>query len=180
MRVFVGIPLPENISERLGGLCSGLPRARWVSPENMHVTLRFIGEVDDVVAEDVDAALSQIRMPTFPISVSNLGCFERGRKVHTIWAGIEDGDIIGRLHEKVEIALIRAGFEPEGRKFKPHITLARIRGGVPARRIGEYMQACGGFFAGPFAVDHFTLFRSHLGRGGAYYETLVDYPLETV
>lgn len=178
MRVFVGIPLPEDIRERLGGLCSGLPSARWVSAENMHITLRFIGEIDEVVVEDVDASLSEIRMPAFPISICNLGCFERGRKVHTIWAGVEETETIGRLHEKVDIALVRTGFEPEGRKFKPHITLARIRGRVPARRIGEYLQVCDGFFAGPFVADRFTLFRSHLGRGGAFYERLVDYPLE--
>ncbi len=177
MRIFVAIPLPENVRERLGGLCSGLPHARWISPENMHVTLRFIGEVDNGAAEDIDAALGAIQMPSFDISVSHVGFFERGRKVHTIWAGIEGSDAIVRLRDKVESAAVRTGCEPEKRKFKPHVTLARLRG-VPARRVSEYLHVQDGFFAGPFAVERFMLFRSHLGHGGAHYQTLADYPLE--
>ena len=179
MRIFVGIPLPEDIRERLGGLCSGLPRARWISPENMHVTLRFIGETDDAMAEDVDVALGAIRLPPFEISFSNVGFFERGRKVHTLWAGVEEGKTVGQLRDKVENAVVRAGFESEKRKFKAHVTLARLRG-VPARRVSEYLHVRDGFFAGPFLAERFTLFRSHLGRGGAHYEVLADYPLDGV
>ncbi len=179
MRIFVGIPLPEDVRERLGGLCSGLPQARWISPENMHVTLRFIGEVDDGAAEDIDAALGAIHMPSFDVSVSDVGFFERGRKVHTIWAGIDGGDAIGRLRDKVESAVIRTGCEPDKRQFKAHVTLARLRR-VPARRVSEYLHVCNGFFAGPFAVEGFTLFRSHLGHGGAHYQTLANYPLDAV
>ena len=178
MRVFIGIPLPAEARERLGALCSGLPNARWVHPENMHVTLRFIGDVDDGQTEDIDAVLGAISVPAFPMTLTGIGCFERGRKVGAVWVGVEAGEAISHLHEKVESAVVRSGFEPEHRKFKAHVTLARLRN-TPVRRVGEFIEARGAFLHGPFAADRFTLFRSHLGHEGAHYEALVDYPLVT-
>jgi len=127
----------------------------------------------------VDTALGSIRVPPFEISFSEVGFFERGRKIHTIWAGIQAGDAIGQLRNKVENAVVRVGFEPEKRKFKAHVTLARLRG-VPARRLSEYLHVRDGFFAGPFLAERFTLFRSHLGHGRAHYEVLADYPLDAL
>lgn len=176
MRIFVGIPLPGEARERLASLCSGLPNARWVPPDNLHVTLRFIGEVDNSRVEDVDAFLATVSAPSFAMTLSGVGCFERGRKVGAVWAGVEAGPAVGHLHEKVESAVVRAGFEPEHRKFKAHVTLARLRD-TPTRRVGEFIQARQAFLHGPFTADRFTLFRSHLGHGGAHYEALVDYPL---
>lgn len=177
MRIFVGIPLPSDIRDRLALLAGGLPGARWVRPESLHVTLRFIGEVDEGQAEDIDAALAAIRAPAFPLTVAGVGCFDRGRQVHTVWAGVEAGPAIGHLYEKVESAMVRCGLEPERRNFKAHVTLARLRG-TPVSRVGEYMQTRQGIFGGPFTADRFTLFRSHLGGEGALYEVLVDYPLD--
>lgn len=176
MRVFVGIPLPGDACERLASLCSGLPNARWVRPENMHVTLRFIGDVDSGRAEDLDAYLAAVSAPAFPMTLSGIGCFERGRRVSAVWAGVEAGPAIGHLHEKVESAVVRAGFGPEHRKFKAHVTLARLRD-TPVRRVGEFILARQAFLHGPFPADRFTLFRSHLGHEGAHYEALADYPL---
>lgn len=177
MRLFVGIPLPLDIREGLARLASGLPGARWVRPESLHVTLRFIGEVDEGQAEDVDAALAAIRAPAFPLTVTGIGCFERGRRVHAVWAGVEAGTAIGHLYDKVESAVVRCGLPPERRNFKAHVTLARLRN-TPTRRVGEYIQTRQGFAGGSFTADRFTLFRSHLGGEGALYEPLVDYPLE--
>lgn len=176
MRVFVGIPLPADARERLASLCSGLPNARWVRPENLHVTLRFIGDIDDGRVEDLDSLLAAISSAAFPMTLSGVGCFERGRAVSAVWAGIEAGTAIGHLYEKVESAVVRAGFEPEHRKFKAHVTLARLRN-TPVRRVGDFLQAREAFVHGPFPADRFTLFRSHLGHEGAHYEALVDYPL---
>lgn len=179
MRLFVGLPLPEDLRQRLAGLGVGLPGARWVAPDNLHVTLRFIGEIDDGQAEDIDAALAAIRAPAFDVTVGGVGCFDRGGKVHTVWAGVEAGAAIGHLYEKVESAVVRAGFEPERRKFKAHITLARLRG-TPAHRVGDYILARQDFVGGRFTAEGFTLFRSHLGHAGAHYEALVDYPLDAM
>lgn len=176
-RLFVGIPLPAPVRDRLGGLCSGLPGARWVAPECMHVTLRFIGEVGGRDAEDVHDALARIRSSAFALTVAGIGCFESGRKVRTLWAGIAKEERLSRLHEKVETAVVRAGLEPDRRKFKAHVTLARFKnGGSP--RIGPFIESNNTFATAPFAVDHFTLFRSFLGREGPHYEALADYPLD--
>jgi RNA 2',3'-cyclic 3'-phosphodiesterase len=179
MRLFVGIALPEPIRDRLALLESGIPGARWIRPENLHITLRFIGEVDGGAAHDIDAALAAVRARAFPLAFSGLGCFDRKGKVHTLWVGIEKSDALMRLQAKVESTLVRARLQPQRRKFKPHAAIARIRNGLaPSHKIGAYLEANNRFAAGPFDVDRFILYRSHLGRDAPHYEALADYPLD--
>lgn len=179
MRLFVGLSLPEDARARLGMLHGGLPGARWIEPHSLHVTLRFLGEIDRATAEEIDAALADIRAPAFGLALSGLGFFDRGKKVHTLWAGIERSEVLARLRDKIESAAVRAGLEPERRKFTPHVTIARLRDTPPAR-LGPYLETRSPFSAGPFAVTEFTLFRSHPGNAGAHYEPLADYPLAGV
>ena len=175
-RLFVGIALPEDVRSDLAALCAGLPGARWVDEDNLHLTLRFIGEVGRDDAEDIHDALERVRGAPFDLMISGLGCFETGRKVRALWAGVVREEQLFRLQERVESALVRAGVEPERRKFKAHVTLARFRnGGSP--RLGGFLQAHNAFSTRPFRVETFTLFRSFLGREGAHYEALADYPL---
>ena len=176
MRLFVGIPLPEDVRARLGELKGGLLGARWVRPENLHLSLRFIGEVPGGDEADIDEALATIEAPGFPLALSELGFFDRRRRVHAVWAGIGMSEPMVRLRAKVEQALVRLGHEPEHRKFKPHVTIARLKGGA-ATEAGLYLESHAGFAAGPFTVDTFTLYESHLGHGGAHYEALAEYPL---
>ncbi len=178
IRIFVGVPLPEAVRQRLAGLCCGLPGARWVPPGNLHVTLRFIGEVDEAEAEDIDAALAAIRHPAFSLALAGADCFGSGKKVRVVWAGVEPSEPVTRLYDKVESVLVRLGLDPAGRKYKAHVTLARL-GDTPRRRVGAFLDAAGGFRTEPFPVTGFTLFRSFLGRHGAHYEALAEYPLES-
>lgn len=177
LRLFVAVPLPEDIRSDLAGLCSGVPDAKWVAAENMHLTLRFIGEVGRGDADDIHQALSRIRLPAFDLVVSGVGCFETRRKIHTLWASVEKHELLSRLREKVESAVVREGLEPERRKFKAHITLARFRKGSGGR-IGTFIENNNRFRTEPFRVSYFTLFRSHLGNQGPYYESLAEYPLD--
>ena len=177
MRLFIGIPFPENVRARLGELKGGLQGARWVEPENLHLSLRFIGEVPGGDEADIDEALAAIEAPAFPLTVSELGFFDRRGRVHAVWAGVEPSEPLMRLRAKVEHALVRLGHEPGHRKFKPHVTLARIKNGS-ASEVGRYLEALNGFSAGPFEIDCFTLYRSHLGHGGPHYQALAEYPLE--
>ncbi|MCU0894303.1 MAG: RNA 2',3'-cyclic phosphodiesterase [Rhodospirillales bacterium] len=176
LRLFVAIPLPEDVTDDLLRICSGIPGARWLDASAFHVTLRFIGEVDGGAADDVFQALGRLRSPAFPMLISGVGCFESGGKVHTLWAGVEKSDLLVRIRDKVDVAVTRAGLPTERRKFKPHITLARFRNGVSAR-IGSYLERHNGLQVGPVWVSQFTLFRSHLGSDGAHYERLADYDL---
>lgn len=175
-RLFVGIALPEDVRVRLGILCAGVPGARWVEPECLHLTLRFIGEVAGGLAEDIDAALHRLSAPSFELVLSGVDSFQSGGRVHTLWAGVGKEPLLVHLHDKVESALVRAGCEPERRKFKPHVSLARFRNPEPAR-IGAFIQHHSRLAVGPFPVGAFTLFRSHLGGAQPHYEPLVDYPL---
>ena len=176
MRLFVGVPLPAAVRESLAGLCSGVPGARWVDTGTIHITLRFIGEVDAIEAEDIDAALSDLRQPAFELALRGVGCFASGRKVRAVWAGVARSDGLAHLRDKVESAIVRAGFEPERRKFRPHVTLARLRNTTSAR-VGPYLETHNAFAAGPFPVDRFDLLRSYLSHAGARYQTIADYPL---
>lgn len=178
MRLFVGIGLPESVSDRLASLCAGLPGARWVDAEGMHVTLRFIGEVDEGQAEDVNEALAKIEAPAFDIALAGVGTFGTGRKTRALWVGVEAPPALARLQAKVETAVVRgAGLPPEGRKFTPHVTLARFNGRVDDARLQMFAAAHNLFRAGPLKVAAFTLFLSELGRGGSVYTPLADYPL---
>ncbi len=176
MRLFVAIALPDRVRDRLSGLCSGLKAARWITPENMHLTLRFVGEVEPAAAEDIDAALSAIDAPAFDLALSGVGTFGPVRKARALWAGVARSEPLAFLREKVESAVVRAGLPPESRKFKPHVTLARFRSS-PGPQLTEWLAANDAFMEGPLQVDRFVLFRSHLGSERAHYETLAEYEL---
>lgn len=177
IRLFVALPLPEDLRERLAGLSGGLPAVRWVPAENMHVTLRFVGEVDEGVADDLHDALSGVRAPAFDLALAGVGTFGPERNPHALWAGVERSAPLAHLREKVESALVRAGLEPETRRFTPHVTLARMKA-APGPRLAQFMASHDALRLGPFACDRFVLYSSHLGRAGAAYRAEAEYPLD--
>lgn len=172
LRLFVGIALPPEVKLRLSLLCSGVPGAKWVDGGNLHVTLRFIGEVDEGAASDIDAALLQIRAPRFDLALAGVGHF--GTRM--LWVGVERNPALMHLYEKVESTIVRLGFEPEGRRYAPHVTLARLKY-VAEPKIQAFLQEHALFRAAPFAVDHFSLVASYLTKSGAIYEDQADYAL---
>jgi len=176
LRLFVALDLPESERERLAGLAGGVPGARWVAPENLHLTLRFVGEVDGDRAGDLDAALSRIAAPAFALSVVGVGCFEAQRRPQTLWAGVEPNPVLDRLRDKVDRAAVAAGFDPDDRKFRPHVTLARLKQ-APRERVARWLAHHGLLRIGPVPVDRFVLYRSDLTADGPVYEALADYPL---
>jgi 2'-5' RNA ligase len=179
MRLFVGLTLPAEIRARLVSLKGGLPDARWVAEENLHLSLRFIGEVTGGDERDINLALQSVTGCLFDLTLSDFGAFERRGRVHTVWAGVEKSKTLSDLRDRIESVLVRAGLEPEHRKFTPHVTLARMQKG-DASTAGLYLESHAGFQAPPFTVEHFTLFESRLNHSGAKYTVLADYPLETV
>lgn len=177
MRLFVALSLPDDLRRDLSGLSCGLPGARWVAPENLHLTLRFIGEVDGHDAEDIDAALSGIRFPRFALTVAGVGEFGDDRRLRSLWAGVEPNEMLDRLQAKVEQAVRRAGQPPEKRKFKPHVTLARFKS-HPGGKLKDYFAEQALFRAPAFDVAEFTLFSSYLSHEGAIYSPEAVYPLD--
>ena len=172
LRLFVGIDLPPELKLKVSLLCAGVPSARWVDAGNLHVTLRFIGEVDESAAADIDEALAQLRAPRFALALAGVGHF--GTRM--LWVGVEGNPALVHLHEKVERAIVRLGFEPEGRRYAPHVTLARLRG-PPDPRLQGFLAEHALFRAEPFAVDRFSLVASYLTKSGAIYEDQADYEL---
>lgn len=176
LRLFVGIMLPPAQRLSLSRICLGLHGAKWVDPGNLHVTIRFIGEVDDGTAADIDAALARLRMPGFPLSVAGIGLFGPDDRPRTLYAGVERSEPLLRLHERVEHALMRLRLPPEGRRFTPHVTLARFQG-PRAEEVRRFAAANALFRLDPFPVESFHLVVSHLTKSGSVYEDAAAYPL---
>lgn len=177
IRLFVALELPEELRARIALLQTGLPGARWVPPENLHLSLRFLGQIPEPTAEEVAAALARVRAAPFDLVVSGAGHFETGRRVRAVWLGVEKSPALSDLQERVEAAATRAGLPPEGRKFIPHITLARLENGRP-NAVHRWLSGTTLFKAYPFRIEEFVLFSSHLGRGGSVYRAEVVYPLD--
>ena len=179
MRLFVAITLPDEQRAQLATLANGLPGARWVNEENLHLTLRFLGELDGGQAADVDEALAGLRVPGFELQLEGVSHFGEGRKLRSLWAGVQPNPVLDRLHDKIEQALIRVGLSPEKRKFRPHITLARFKSN-PGPKLQEFLAHNALFRSAPFPVDSFTLYSSFLSTNGAIHRAEADYPLEPV
>jgi len=176
MRLFVALDLPRSLRERLSWMAGGLPGARWVAPENYHVTLRFIGELPGWRAEEVDTALAGLRAPGFTLQLAGIGTHEKGGKVNALWAGVERNPQLDHLQTKIETALQRAGLERERRRFVPHVTLARLDS-IPEAKVAAWVAGHNLFRSDPVPVEHFTLFSSRLGKEQAAYVPEVEYGL---
>ena len=176
IRLFVGLGLPEPLRETLSMMERGIPGARWIEADNYHVTLRFIGEVAEDWAEDIDSALGAVQAPPFALSLAGVGHFGKLRKARSVWAGVEASAPLNRLQARVESAIVRAGNAPEERRFKPHVTLARIKGET-GHHLANFLSEHGDFRAPPFEVDDFQLYESRLTRHGPVYRSLRSYAL---
>ena len=176
MRLFVAVPLPTDVQQSLGRLQGGIPGARWTRPENMHLTLRFLGDVSERDAHHVDDALDAIDEGAFEMALSGVGVFESRHGPRALWIGVEPNPPLMHLQDKVERAIQMLGYPPEPRKFTPHITLARFKS-RPGRKIGDFIEAHGLYRTGHFAVESFTLFQSLTGNEAPHYIPLAEYDL---
>ncbi len=176
-RLFVALDLPESIRERLARLCTGLPSTRWVAPDQLHLTLSFIGEVDGDTFHDLSAALIQVVFDSFPMRLDGLGFFPPRGKPRVVWVGIEKNEPLLHLQRKIHTHLVRLRLPLESRKFAPHITLARLKN-TPADKVGAYLETNGLFCTEPFQVDRFRLYSSVLSQKGALHYIEQEYLAE--
>jgi 2'-5' RNA ligase len=174
-RLFVAIRPPEPVRDLLLDAMDDSADFRWQDDAQLHLTLRFIGEVERPLANDLADALTRIRAPRFNIRVSRVGRFEQ-RNAGALWAAVEPKEPLAALAAKVERVCQSVGLEPERRAFHPHITLARWKG-RRTREVQDYLERAAGLSSDPFAVDAFILFESRLSRHGAHYEEVATYPL---
>ncbi len=176
MRLFVGLDLPFAIRVRLALLGGGIPGARWVPEANLHLTLRFIGEVNAPQAEEIDLALASLRGRAVSVTFAGTGTFAKGGRETQLWVGVERNPGLDHLQGKIETALQRAGLPPERRRFTPHVTLARLDNAIP-QKVATFVQGHNLFRAEPVAFDNFTLFSSRLGKEASVYAAEVAYSL---
>jgi 2'-5' RNA ligase len=174
-RLFVAIRPPEPVRARLLAAMGGVGGARWQSEDQLHLTLRFIGEVDRHQAEDVHAALGGVHHPAFEIALAGVGSFERRGEPAALWAAVAPQEPLKALHNKVDQAIARVGIEPDRRVFAPHITLARLPRGT--RPVASFLQAAGSLASPPFRVEDFCLYESRLTPEGAVYSVVERYSL---
>jgi RNA 2',3'-cyclic 3'-phosphodiesterase len=176
-RLFTGVEIPSEIGQALASLRGGLPGARWIDPGNYHLTLRFIGDVDDVTAHEVADLLGRVKRGGFELHMQGLTSFG-GRKPRAVVATVAPIRALLDVQAEQERLMQRIGLEPEGRKFTPHVTLARLRDSS-SRQVAEYLAARGLFRTSPFRVSRFVLFSSRASVGGGPYVVEADYPLGT-
>jgi 2'-5' RNA ligase len=174
-RLFVALPIPAQIRAQLLAMAGGIPGARWQRDDQLHLTLRFIGELDRHAAEDAALALATIHYPQIHIALSGAGQFESRGRPNAVWAGVTPHDALAGLHKKVDQALVRAGQPPESRAYLPHITLARMN--AQSGAADKFLEAHAGLASPAFALTYFHLYESHLGREGASYEPVERYAL---
>jgi 2'-5' RNA ligase len=176
IRLFVALALPDSVAESLMLLQGGVPGARWSTREQLHLTLRFIGEVDGRDAAAIDDALATIRTPRFTLELKGVGEFG-SKHPRALWAGVRDEAPVLHLQRKIESAVQRVGLQPEERKFSPHVTLARLRG-PPRERVITFLATHALFASEPFAVNVFILYSSKLSASGSLYRPERAYALE--
>ena len=176
-RLFVALDFPQQAREALLGLCHGVPGAKWAEPGQIHLTLRFIGEVDGGVFGDIAEALGEVCAGAFEVALKGVGHFPPGgRRVRVLWAGVVENEALLRLKARVESSLASLGLEPKGGKFNPHVTLARIKSAPPAR-VARFLSDNALFQAGPVPVRDFHLYSSQLGSERAIHRIEASYPL---
>lgn len=175
IRLFVALELPEQVRTRLALMQGGVPGAKWQREDQMHLTLRFIGEVDKRTARDIDEGLATVHAPAFTLELAGVGDFG-GKDPHTVWAGVRKSEPLLHLQKKVESALQRLGLEAETRKYTPHVTLARLRN-APREKVAEFIANHALFASGPISIDRFALYSSLLGSGGSVYRVETTYAL---
>jgi len=173
-RLFTALELPEAVRLRLSLIRAPITGAKWVEAENMHITLRFAGDIDERTADDFANRLRDIKAEPLAITLAGVGAFA-GREARVLWAGVEGGAALEHLYRANERAARAAGLERDPHAFKPHVTLARARG-VRPRLAARFLEENGGLRLPPFVATRFVLMSARPGAGGPPYAIKEAYP----
>jgi RNA 2',3'-cyclic 3'-phosphodiesterase len=177
-RLFIALPVPEDVTDELVVLQSGVPDARWVPAENLHVTLCFCDQVQGAVMRDLEEELGDVAGPPFPVAIAGVEQFSSGKQPKVLVAKVEKSDRLDWLQQKVSMVARNCGIAIERRKFRPHVTLARFGNGAEVgHHIAQFMASHSTFRAGPWVAQHFALYSSRPGRNGSIYTEEAGYAL---
>jgi 2'-5' RNA ligase len=176
IRLFAAIALPEDVAEGLSIRQYGLEDVRWRPMETLHITLRFFGDVQERIADDLDSELAGVGAGPFALSLAGVGSFGEGDRITALWAGVVDNPALNQLAARCEAAARRAGLKAETRLYKPHVTLAYTKRPDP-REVAVWVQSHNLLKSPPFAVDRFGLYSSHRTSEGSRYRLEREYRL---
>jgi 2'-5' RNA ligase len=175
MRLFVALSIPKTVAQSLMLLQGGVPGARWQDREQLHLTLRFIGEVENRDIDLIDDMLAGIMAPDFALQLHGVGQFGN-KQAHSLWAGVRPSPALEHLARKVDSAIRRVGQPQDAHPFKPHVTLARMRH-QGNDKVMEWLSYHALYTSAEFPVDAFQLYSSRLTGEGSIYTIEEDYPI---
>jgi RNA 2',3'-cyclic 3'-phosphodiesterase len=176
-RLFVALDLPEGTKRSLESLGRGLGDVRWLGADQQHLTLRFLGQLDNGRSRDVAEALALVPGVPFELRLKGIGHFPLRGEPRVLWVGVERSIELQRLKRRIDRALDEAGLAPDPRKFAPHVTIARIRGPLSPVRLGTYLMRHSLYRSEPFPVSDFHLYSSWLQADGADHQIEASYEL---
>jgi RNA 2',3'-cyclic 3'-phosphodiesterase len=174
-RLFAGLEIPSHVAGMLSTLRGGLPGARWMEPSDYHITLRFIGDIGNRAASDIDSLLMDVSRSAIPLKIAGLGSFG-GDKPHSVYAAVEQSRELSELQGEVDRLIRACGVETDKRRFLPHVTLARLKA-ASSLDVADYLSVRGWFPPQTFVADRFALFSSRVSTGGGPYIVEATYPL---
>jgi 2'-5' RNA ligase len=175
-RLFTAIEIPATVRQHLALIRAPLSGTKWIEAEDMHITLRFAGDMDARTADEFAQALATVRAKPLPVTIVGVGAFG-GRDLRVLWAGVAASDELNALYRANDRAARAAGLEPEERSFKPHVTLARLRG-ARSPAVARFLAQYGGLRHPPFLATRFLLLSARPGSGGPPYGVEAEYPLD--
>jgi 2'-5' RNA ligase len=186
IRAFIAITPPPALQQTMADVCQVFQRLslpwRWVTPDHIHLTLRFLGNVSNETVPSLLQAIEQAAQgqTAFPLRARALGCFPHPARARVLWVGLDDpSQTLARLNARLTAALTPLGFPPEGRPFQPHLTLARAQNRVPSRQLFPILQTYQNRDFGEFLVTQVNLMQSQLQRGGALHTVLRSVTLQS-
>jgi 2'-5' RNA ligase len=177
IRLFTAIAVPPEIGQGLLSRQHGIKGARWRPLEAFHITLKFIGDVQEPVAAELDEALAEIASPALDLELAGVGHFGEGPEIHAVWAGVKESPPLRRLAKANESAARSVGLKPEGRLYTPHVTLAYLKR-PSVSEVGAWVQAHNLLHSPGFQVDRFGLYSSWQTSEGSAYRLEREYPLQ--
>lgn len=176
IRLFAALALPEDVGAALARRQQGLPGAKWRPLEALHVTLRFMGQMPEDIARDLDFELLSVQGPPLDLTLEGVGAFGEGEQIHAVWAGVAENPALRQLAARCEAAARRAGLAPDTRSYRPHVTLAYLRRPNPAA-VAAWIQGHNLLKSPSFRLDSFGLYSSHQTSAGSFYRLEASYPL---
>ena len=176
IRLFVGLPVPAEVAAAIETIQRGVPEAKWRNRHQFHITLGFIGDVDERLAESLDIELGRIRQSPFDLSLAGAGLFG-GDQPDSLWLGVDAPEALALLHQRVARAARHASIELPARKFVPHVTVAYLPRRADAVHAAYFVGDHGLFRSPIWTADRFYLYASHLSDKGSHYTIEAEYPL---